>query len=158
MNAVQLTKERLAEVPGVLKQLENGILHGEINPLEWQLVISSLEKWIKYAKDNKAISEVMQNEFLKYGQKTINYNGAEICFSEGKLIGYDFSTCQDHRLESIEKELAYYTEGKKAVEAELIARINQPDYCNPETGEVIEVSRPMPKYSKPFFTVKFKGK
>lgn len=151
MNQIELTKERLAEVPGVLKQLENGILNGEINALELPIILASFEKWIKYAKENKKLQDCVQKEHLKGGKKSVNFQGATITLTE--RASWDYSVCNDLRLESVQKEIDYYTEQKNVIELELQARYKIDDFVNPVTGEVVEVVKPI-KTTKTFFTVK----
>lgn len=153
MNKLDLTKERLAEMQGVLKSFENQILEGNINPLEWLLVQRAFGKWLNYAKEHKDINEACYKEVLRSNGY---YKNMRITHTEGRLLKYDYSECDDARLETINKNIEYYTEQKKAIEAELQSLIKQDDFINNDTGEIISVKKPIPIYSKSFFTVKSK--
>jgi len=149
MNNLPALHKRLAEFLGVLKQLENGILEEKINPLYLPFILANFDKWIKYAKENKNLQDCVKKKFED--EKTIDFNGVKITQTERAT--WDYSVCEDERLNALNEQIKYLTEQKKAVEEELQARYRINDFVNPITGEIVEIVKPI-KTTKSFFTVK----
>lgn len=149
---IALIKERVTELPGLLQAFEMAIKNGEINPLTMLILTSSMDKYVKHVKKDKELKNIISKEHSKSGEKTITLNGVKITANEKD--DYDYTPCQDSRLESLNKEIEYLTEQKKAIELELQARCKQDDFVNPITGELIEVIKPI-KTSTSYFSVKF---
>jgi hypothetical protein len=133
--------DRLTEMPGLLKQLENGILAGEINPLEMKLVEYGLTKWLEYVKKNETLQGAVMMQ-AQNNEKNFEYRGIKMQIAEAG-VSYDYSPCEDSRLEYLNAEIEQLTEQKKAIEKELQARVHIKDFINPVTGEIIEVKKPI---------------
>ena len=149
---LELIKERVTELPGVLQAFEMAIKNGEINPLTLLILTSSMDKYVKHIKEDKELQEIMLKEHSRSGDKSVSFNGVKITVNEKAT--YDYTPCQDARLESLTQEIAYLTEQKKAIELELQARYKHDDFVNPISGEIIEVIKPL-KTSTTYFSVKF---
>ena len=155
MANIELTKERIKEVPGVLKALENGVLNGDINPLEMFGIMSAFEKWVKYAKENEAIQKAIDRQFdiEANGQKTIKYNSVTVTRNERD--SWDYSPCPENDAILInEAEIKRLKDQNKAIEEMLKARYKVNDLTSIETGEVVGVVKPIKTGTTKYYSVK----
>ena len=155
MANIELTKERIKEVPGVLKALEQGIMNGEINPLEMLVIQKSFEKWVEYVKSKQEIQKAIEAEYLKSieGNKKITFNGVEI--TQNEKVSWDFSPCPENdTIIANELEIKRLKEQNKAIEETLKARYRIDDLVNIESGEVTGVVKPIKSGSTKYFSVK----
>ena len=156
MERTELAKSRIKEIPGVLQALENGIMSGDINPLELLIIQKSFEKWVKYIKEKKEIQDIVEKQFLKSVEsgKTIKFNGVQI--TQNEKDSWDFSPCPENDTILInDAEIERLKEQNKAIEETLKARYRIDDLVNATTGEITGINKPIKKGSTKYFSVKF---
>lgn len=156
MNNLQLAIERKNEIPGVLKAIENGVLNGEIEPLELLQIQTSFNRWCEYIKKNKELQKAFQSAYDKRvtgNQKEIDFNGSKITFNSGRST-YDFSKIENHNYRSLCKEFEYYKQQKEILEAEFINNLKKEPIVIEETGEIITQEVPIVKTGESYFSVK----
>jgi hypothetical protein len=155
MDRTELAKSRIKEIPGVLQALENGVMSGDINPLELLIIQKSFEKWIEYIKGKSELQEAVEKEFLKNVEsgKKIKFRDAEITQNERDI--WDFSPCPENdTILHLDAEISKLKEQKKAIEDTLKARYRIDDLLNANTGEVVEVIKPIKKGCTKYYSIK----
>ena len=156
MDKIALTKERISEMPGVLKSLEMAVLNGEIEPFELLQITASFTKWVDYVKKNKDLQKNLESSYEKHqkaNEKEILFNGSKITYSTGR-VSYDFSQIENENYKSLCKEFEYYKEQKKVLEDEFINNMKKEPIVNELTGEIISFETPLVSYGESFFSIK----
>lgn len=118
-----------------VEQVLNSIREGEQNPLDIHLTRVKFEKILKALNDNTEIQEAVMNEFQKYGQRTVEYNGAVLQQQEAG-VKYDYSGCSDPVMDDLlrkEEEV----KAKMKERAKFLQNIPASGIVDPETGAFI---------------------
>lgn len=79
----------------------NGLMSGEVDPLDVRAKIDAIEKIIKAVKDDEQFRDVVLDHADTYGEKTFEHNGVK--FTKAESARYDFSADETWR-ELKEKE------------------------------------------------------
>lgn len=118
-----------------VEQVLNSIREGEQNPLDIHLSRVKFEKILKSLNENAEIQEAVMNEFQKYGQRTVEYNGAILQQQEAG-VKYDYSGCSDPVMDDLlRKEEEIKTKMKER--AKFLQNIPASGIVDPETGAFI---------------------
>lgn len=126
--------------------LKNEILSGDVNPLDVELVLKSMEEVIKTTRADKHVKEAVLQEAAKWSEKTFEYKG--ISATKSSKTTYDFSGCGDEVYNDLIKQQETLKAQIKAREAMLKTGVN------PDTGETYT---PPKASTTEFLTIKFRG-
>jgi hypothetical protein len=106
-----------------------------------KLVEYGLTKWLEYVKKNETLQDAIITQAQK-NEKNFEYRGIKMQIAEAG-VKYDYTPCEDDRLEYLNKEIEYLTEQRDLIHKELQARVHIADFVNPITGEMIEIKKPV---------------
>lgn len=118
-----------------VEQVLNSIREGEQNPLDIHLTRVKFEKILKALNDNTEIQEAVMNEFQKYGQRTVEYNGAILQQQEAG-VKYDYSGCCDPMMDDLLRKEEEVKEKMKE-RAKFLQNIPTSGIVDPKTGAFI---------------------
>lgn len=125
----------------VAEQIISMVTEGEVSPLEMHARLSFAEKVIKEVKDNSSYQDSLLNEAEEYG-KTFTKNGCEFNIKES-AVKYDYSNCNYHSYDKLQKDLDALNEEKKSIEKYLKSiPISGTTIVDEETGEIFKIYPP----------------
>lgn len=136
----QTPKEKTYFVEKVIDE----ILSGERNPLEFELILKSIEETIGLIRKDERVKNCIFEEALKYSEKTFEFKGFEI--TKGCKSTYDYSN------DSIWVELREKIKSRE----KLLQAIN-PNIEDIASGNSGEMLMPPLKKQSEYLTIKFKG-
>ncbi len=143
MNAIA----ELARLPKTIQERKsfvdacvNEILSGDRNPLEFEVMLKSLEDTIKEIRKNEAVKGYVLNEANKYPEKTFAFGNVDI--TKGSRATNDYSN--DGEWVALKAKLKEREEFLKGLKVQMV---------DPETGDI--VNPPIKKHTE-FLTIKFK--
>lgn len=110
------------------------VLNGDVDPIKAHINVSRMEKAIEQFKKHPRVQDITLRELEKYG-KSHQFGD---CRLEEKEAGvkYDYSQCQDYRLEEMYKTLEALKADIKE-EEEMLKRLPASGMADPETGAIL---------------------
>ena len=110
------------------------IASGERNPLEIQVILTSMEKLVAEIRKSDRVRETVLLEIHRWPAGKATINGIEISTQDRRT--YDFTHCQDVEWERLDSEIKALTERKK--ERELFLKSLPAPMVDPETSVLIQ--------------------
>lgn len=141
ISVIKLMPETKAQQQTFANQLLQSVLNGEINPIDMDILLKSIEETIKIVRSNDKFKDYLIDEMYKYSEKTIDFATCEITKTSRVIFNY----AEDSVYSELKDKL-------KAREDLLKLAFKQP-VVDGETGEQVE---PVTRKESEYLRYKFK--